>query len=198
VAATAAASSGTELCTGTADIVELAAARAQEAALRALAAARGYSLPAFGCAASHDGRLALCVRPNRWLLLQPRPLGREDAEAGPASNSAGDWQAACDGIGSAVDLSSGLTLLLLRGPHAVELLDRHCRLDLRREHFAVGRAAASLIAQVPIIMVTRARGLLLATPSSTSRHFREWLVAAGRPFGLGAPRSVATEELLGD
>lgn len=188
---TAAPGLGVELCTGTADIVELAAARAHEAALRALAADRGWTLPVFGCAASDSGRLALCVRPGRWLLLQPR---RTDG----TGDAIGEWQAACDGIGSAVDLSSALALLLLQGPPAVQLLDRHCRLDLRREHFGVSRAAASVIAQVPIIMVARAQGLLLATPSSTSRHFREWLVAAGRPFGLGSSRNVPSEELLGD
>lgn len=178
-----------ELCTGAADIVEVACHRGREPEVRTLAAARGWILPAFGQSTSNHRRLALCVRPGRWLLLQPR---------GDAGNAASGWAAACEGLGTAVDLSAGLALFMLRGPMAVEFLDRHCRLDLRREHFGGGSVAASLIAQVPIIIVARPQGLLLATPASTSRHFREWLVAAGCPFGLGAPRGVPTAELLGD
>ena len=187
--AAAATIEGLELCSGVADIVELASHRGREVGLRALAASRGQPLPPFGRAAAEHGRLALCVRPGRWLLMQPRRAGGEGARA---------WQGVCDGLGSAVDLSSGLALFLLRGPLAAELLDRHCRLDLRRERFGSGRAAATLMAQVPIMIVARPRGLLLATPSSTSRHFREWLGTAGRPFGFRGPRAVPTEELLGE
>ena len=184
-----AARSGVELCTGTADIVELAARPGRDADLRTVAASRGQLLPAFGRAIAGGNRLALSVRPHRWLLLQAADDGRDPA---------GEWAAACGAAGTAVDLSSALALLLLRGPMSAQLLGRYCRLDLGSERFGAGSAAASVMAQVPIMIVPRALGLLLATPASTARHFREWLVAAGGPFGMGPPRGVTTKELLGD
>jgi heterotetrameric sarcosine oxidase gamma subunit len=180
---------GLELCRSTADIVELACHRGRERDLAAVAAGRGLALPVFGRTASNDAGIAACVRPGRWLLLQPMRAGA------PAAN---DWQGAIGDLGSAVDLSAALALLLLRGSAARTFLSRHCRLDLRRAAFAAGRAAASTMAQVPIIIMARSRGLLLATPATTARHFGEWLEAAGRLHGLEAARPMPAAELLGD
>jgi heterotetrameric sarcosine oxidase gamma subunit len=180
---------GLELCTGAADIVEIAALRGREPALRALTTDRGFALPAFGRSMVQGGRLALCVRPDRWLLLQARR---------GADTSAVGWQAASVGCGTAVDLSAGLALLQLCGLAAPAVLARSCRLDLRPEVFTSGSVAATLVAQVATIIVSLPRGLLLLTPATTARHFREWLVATARPFGLANPRAVEAREWLGD
>lgn len=180
---------GLELCRSTADIVELACDRGRERDLAAIAAGRGLLLPAFGRAATSGAGIVACVRPGRWLLLQPKRAG---------APAASEWQEAIGDMGSAIDLSAAFALLLLRGPGAAAFLDRHCRLDLREEAFAAGRAAASTMAQVPIIIMARPRGLLLATPATTSRHFGEWLEAAGRSHALEPARLVPTAELLGD
>jgi len=183
------ASTGLELCRATAVIVELACERGRERDLEAVASGRGLALPAFGRTSAFTGGVAACLRPGRWLLLQSTHDG---------TSAAGDWQGATEGMGSAVDLSAALALLLLRGGAARTFLGRYCRVDLREAGFPVGCAAATTMAQVPLIIMARPRGLLLATPATTARHFREWLEAAGRPCGLEGARAVSTEELLGD
>ena len=168
-------------------IVELAAHRGRTAELTASAARHGRTLPSLGRAAISAGQLALSVRPERWLVLQPR------AARAPTWKQ---WEAMCGQAGTAVDLSSGLAVLQLCGPEARAVLARSCRLDLDPKHFPAGRAAATIVAQVSTLIVALPRGLLLLTPSTTARHFCEWLLAAGRPFGIGPPCEVGLSELL--
>ena len=160
-----------------ADVVELAALRERAHVLRALATRRGLSLPAFGRLTHAGETLLLCVRPERWLILTP--------PAAPGAAAAA-WQEACSGIAAAVELSSALVGLTLRGAQAREALARGCRLDLDAAVFPAGHAAATLIAQVPVLLAALPGELLLLTPATTARHFREWLAATARPFGLTA------------
>jgi len=171
-----------------ADIVEVSARCGRAADLAALAREMGSPLPAFGRAAIAGGRLALCVRPERWLLLEARA---------PAGTTAALWQAACAGYGVAVDLSSGLAALHLAGAAARAMLARTCRLDLDPCVFAQGVAAATIMAQVPATLASLPSGLLLLTPSTTARHLREWLAAAGKAFGLSSEPDLTLAELLG-
>jgi heterotetrameric sarcosine oxidase gamma subunit len=180
---------GVELQTARAAIVELGAHRGGTAGLAAIAAERGLVLPALGHAAIAGERLALAVRPGRWLVLEAA-----DGQPIPCAQ----WEAACAGNGTAVDLSAGLAVLRLCGPEARAVLARSCRLDLDPKHFPAGRAAATIIAQVATVIVAIPRGLLLLTPSTTARHFREWLLATGRPFGIGSPRDVNLAEVLAE
>jgi heterotetrameric sarcosine oxidase gamma subunit len=112
--------------------------------------------------------IALGHRPERWLILSP---------PGPAGAAATAWQAVLAGAGTAVDLSSGLSVFRLVGPHDAirSALARGCRLDLDGEVFPAGHVAATIIAQVSVILARLADGMLLLTPSTTARHFREWL-----------------------
>ena len=178
-----------ELRCSHATIVELAAHRGRTAGLTAIAAGHGCTLPSLGHAALSGEQLALGVRPGRWLVLQPR-AERATAWA--------QWQAMCGQAGTAVDLSSGLAVLQLCGPEARAVLARSCRLDLDPQHFPKGRAAATIVAQVATIIVALPRGLLLLTPSTTTRHFREWLLATAQPFGIGPIRDVSVTELLAE
>ena len=45
------------------------------------------------------------------------------------------------------------------------------------------------------ILAVLAEGMLLLTPATTARHFREWLSLSARPFGL-MPQPDATVALL--
>ena len=90
------------------------------------------------------------------------------------------WQAACASAGSAVDLSSALAMLHLSGPRARELLARSCRVDLHEHSLPAGRAIATVMAQVAVTIATIPSGLLLLTPATTARHFREWLIASAK------------------
>jgi heterotetrameric sarcosine oxidase gamma subunit len=157
------------------DIVEVAAfrGRAAEAAARALR--RGWRLPESGHRVTVSRKLAICVRPDRWLLLSPSQLPGE---------SAATWETEFGGVAAVVDLSSGLTALRLTGPAVRSALTRGCRLDLDPAVFADGHAAATIVAQVSVIVVALSSGMLLLTPSTTARHICEWLAQVAAPFGF--------------
>lgn len=170
-----------------ADVVELAALRSGEQALRGIAAERGIVLPPCGALAQGGTGLALSVRPARWLLLS------EPLAPGLAVKP---WASAASGCAAAADLSSGLRALRLAGPAAYEALARGCRLDLAQ--FAHGRAAATLIAQVSTILAALPSGMLILTPASTAQHLREWLAEAARPFGFALEAELTLTALSGD
>jgi heterotetrameric sarcosine oxidase gamma subunit len=180
---------GLQLETSASDIVEIAALRGRAREVERIALGRGVQLPALGRALVTSGHLALCVRPQRWLILTP---------PASAQTSAATWQAACAGLGTALDLSSGLSALELTGSAARDVLVRSCRIDLDPDAFPVGAACATIMVQVPVILVALASGVLLLTPASTARHLREWLVSTAKPFGLTASSGVSFSELSND
>ena len=160
------------------DIIELGSYVIQAAQARRRVA--GVDLPPFGQLAVSGERLVLSVRPGRWLILSER--------AAPGAAMA-VWQRACAGQAAVVELSAGLAALVLAGPRAREVLSRGCRLDLEGEALAVGRAAATIMAQVAVTLAVLPAGWLLLTPASTAQHLYEWLTSGARHFGL-APRPL--------
>ena len=169
-----------------ADIIELAALRNRSHVLRALGARRGLNLPELGYIITVRETAVLCTRPERWLVLTaPAPPGAALAL----------WWEACAGCAAAVELSSAITVLHLAGPAVREVLARGCRLDLHDDAFASGSVASIHMAQVPVTLAALPAGWLLLTPSTTARHFRDWLSATAGPFGL-APRTGATVATL--
>jgi heterotetrameric sarcosine oxidase gamma subunit len=182
-------SAGVRLASCAADVVEIAAFHGRARELESIAGGRGLDLPALGRLALASDQLALCVRPERWLLLGPPAL--------PGATAA-LWQAGCARVGAAVDLSSGLTALHLSGPQVRELLSRGCRLDLDPEVFPAGSAAATIMAQVAVILAVLPSGLVLLTPATTARHLREWLISTAKPFGLVLRADVTVGGLSGE
>ncbi len=180
---------GVRLAGCPADVVELVAYRTRRPELEPLAAAHGVTLPATGCCAALDDRLALSVRPGRWLLLTPPAL---------PGGAAARWSEALAGVAAALDLSGALAAFLLAGPAVGEVLGRGCRLDLRPEVFPTGSAAATIMVQVPVTLAALAAGVLLLTPASTARHLREWLLETAAPFGLGPAFEASIDQLCGD
>jgi len=180
---------GIALASCPADLIELAAFRERDGELEQLAAERSLTLPGPGGIVARPQSLVLSVRAARWLLLSP-------PEA--AGESAARWAEASRGRSAVVDLSSALAPFLLRGPAVRELLARACRLDLDASAFPVGRAAATIMVQVPAILARLTSGMLLLTPATTAQHLREWLVEASRPFGLALARDATVSELCGE
>ncbi len=172
-----------------AQVLEVCALRGASPALDGFARARGEPLPGPGEVRVRAPRLSLCVRPQRWLLLQP-------ADAPDAEAQARAWQDGTGSLAATVDLSSALSVLLLSGVPAREMLARGCRLDLHPQQFRPGMAAATLVAQVPVTLAALPGGLLLLSPSSTAQHLREWLEATARPFG--EPGTLDIEALFSD
>ena len=150
-------------------IVELCALRGRTSDLRGIAATHGITLPEMGRAIVSAERITLCVRPNRWLLAENRETGSRAAEI--------DWRNACDGNATTVDLSSALTPFLVNDDATHSRLAAGCRLDLDSQIFQEGHAAATLIAQVQVILARLPDAMLVLTPSTTARHFKEWLGA---------------------
>jgi heterotetrameric sarcosine oxidase gamma subunit len=97
-----------------------------------------------------------------------------------------------------VELSSALTSFLLGGPRACEVLSRGCRLHLAPEVFQIGHAAATIMAQVSVVLAAVPAGMLLLTPASTAQHVGEWLAASAAPFGLALRPKVSLNELCGE
>jgi heterotetrameric sarcosine oxidase gamma subunit len=183
------ATSGINLASCAADVVEIAAFHGRAPELENIAGARGLELPVLGRVGRAKDQLALCVRPARWLLLAPPAHSGETAAL---------WQAACARAGAAIDLSSGLAAWHLAGPQVREVLSRACRLDLDPQVFPPGSAAATVMVQVAVILAVLPSGLLLLTPTSTARHLREWLASTAKPFGLVSGADVTVAVLCGD
>src|SRR5207253_3380737 len=87
---------GVELAACAVEIVELAAFRARARELSGISRGLGLELAAPGRAAAGSGRLSVCVRPGRWLLLLP-----PDSPGAQAAL----WQRACAGVAAALDHS---------------------------------------------------------------------------------------------
>jgi sarcosine oxidase subunit gamma len=172
-----------------ADIVQIAHLRSGAQGLAGVATARGWPLPRCGGVTPAAHGLAVSVRPGRWLLLS--------APASPGEAAAG-WQAAVAGSGAAVDLSAALAALFLTGPAVREVLARGGRLDLAPEVFRPGLAAATIMAQVAVILAALPQGVLLLTPATTAGHFREWLSVSAVPFGLTPQPDATVAFLSGD
>jgi len=171
------------------DLIEVAALRGRAAELERRAAASGAPLAPLGRAHAAAAHLVLSVRPDRWLILAaPRPPG-ETAE---------HWERLCAGCGVTVELTCAWCAFELGGPSAREVLARGCRLDLDPLAFAAGHAAATIVAQVAVTLTALPASLLILTPSTTARHFREWLTTVAEPFGLALPAQVAATELIGE
>lgn len=179
---------GVELGRLTAEVIEIVAFRERAPELEELAAARGVKLAGLGRIDVGSARLTLAVRPGRWLLLGP--------PAAPGASFLA-WQQALAGRGAAVDVSAGLAVLVLGGSEVREMLARGCRLDLHAAAFPDGSAAATIMAQVPVVLAALTSRILLLTPATTARHMSEWLVSAARPFGLANRGETAINELCG-
>jgi heterotetrameric sarcosine oxidase gamma subunit len=172
-----------------ADIVEIAALRDRAADVEALAVQRGWRMPVLGRCLIAPGQISISVRPGRFLLLS--------VPAAPG-DSAATWERHCAAVGSVVDQSSGLALLWLEGAAWREALARGCRLDLDPGVFPAGRAAATVIAQVATSLVALSSGVLLLTPSTTARHFSEWLAHTAAPFGISERPAASLARLSED
>jgi len=180
------AAEGVRISRCAASVLEICAARGGDDALRAHALGQGLEWPGVGRAAAGAQQLVVCVRPARWLLLEPP--GSDAARAERLRS----WSAAA---GAVVDLSAGLAALCMQGARVPDVLARGCRLDLDPRVFAPGHAAATIIAQVPVTLASLPAGLLLLTPASTARHVVDWINTAARPFGLMPQSSISVAGL---
>lgn len=150
------------------DLVQVSAWRGGETALSERLRGGGWELPGFGRIWTRDGRLACSVRPQRWLLAAPA--------AGPTDTTLAETCGAFVAeAGAVIDLSAARGAWRITDPKARERLASGCRLDLDPTAFPPGRAAVTLIAQVPVMLACMDDGWLLMAPSSLAGHFEGWL-----------------------
>lgn len=104
--------------------------RASKAALPALGAALGLTLPErIGQRAAAGGIEAICLGPDEWTILSPA-----DAVAGLLAASAG-----VDHPHSLVDISAREVTLVIEGPRAADLLTLGCPRDIATIPVGEGR-----------------------------------------------------------
>jgi sarcosine oxidase subunit gamma len=116
----------------------------------------------------------LWLGPSEWLIVGPP--GHEAAlEASLRTALAGTGS-------SVVDVSANRTTLELRGPHAREILESGCSIDLDPRAFEQGRCAQTLVARAQVVLWQTAPApdptyRLLVRPSFAA-YLAAWLTDA--------------------
>ncbi|MBS9479234.1 sarcosine oxidase subunit gamma [Ancylobacter radicis] len=119
--------------------------RGRESAIGPAGEAFGVALPREACRfASNEGRSALWLGPDEWILLAP------GAQAGPIAAAI---EAATAGLPhSLVDVSSRSVGIELSGPKAAFVLNQGCPLDLGLGRFPVGMCTRTLFHKAEIVL----------------------------------------------
>lgn len=120
--------------------------RGRPGAVEAAAPAFGAALPQLACraATAREGRAALWLGPDEWLLLAP-------PGDGPALATA--LERAMDGHPhSLVDVSSRQVGIEVSGPDAPAALNAGCPLDLDPSAFPVGACTRTVLAKAEIVL----------------------------------------------
>ncbi len=125
-------------------------------------------------------RQVLWLGPDEWLLIAP-----DERTGGPDPAALADRLARALGAlpGQIVDLSANRTTLELSGPHAQEVLEKSCRLDLHPRVFVPGRAVATLLESVGVILWRVEEQTWRVLPrSSFAQHVARWLLDGMREY----------------
>ena len=121
------------------------AVRGDRSAADAIGAAFGVELPAQPLrSGAREGRAALWLGPDEWLLLAEDP----DAQ----TITAAVRMALGDRPHSWVDVSHRNAGFLLSGPHAADVLNAGCPLPLDRASFPVGKCTRTLFGKAEIVL----------------------------------------------
>ncbi|MFC5585199.1 sarcosine oxidase subunit gamma [Nitratireductor kimnyeongensis] len=115
--------------------------RAPEAAVKPLSNALGLALPKLPkTSSSKDGRAALWLGPDEWLVID---VNRVNLSGICASVTA---------FHSAVDVSHRNTAVLVSGPRCEPVLNAGCPQDLSLDAFPVGACSRTVFGKVEIIL----------------------------------------------
>lgn len=127
-----------------------------------------------------DGRRVLWLGPDEFLVIAP-----DEADGGPdpAALTAQLAAGLGDLPGQVVDLSANRTTLELSGPHAQDVLDKSCRLDLDLVSFPVGTAVSTLLESAAVILWRTDEHTWQVMPrSSFATHVARWLLDGMREY----------------
>ncbi|MFH9980807.1 sarcosine oxidase subunit gamma [Streptomyces sp. NPDC017179] len=143
---------------------------ASEAAGR-IGSVLGAPLPAScGRTAQSGPHTAVWLGPDEWLVLSQGD--GPELVAGLLDALAGD-------PGAVVDVSANRTTLELSGPSARQVLEKGCVLDLHPRSFGPGRAVATQVGPVPVVLwQTGDTTYRLFPRSSFADYLARWLIDA--------------------
>ncbi|PYV90442.1 MAG: sarcosine oxidase subunit alpha [Acidobacteria bacterium] len=139
----------------------------------------GFALPLKPNTVAESRELtALWLGPDEWLLLTP-----PDREAGIAQalrNSLGNLFFAI------IDISSGQTVINIRGNQARDVLAKGCSLDLHPRHFYPGCCAQTHIAKATVLIRQQdhSPSFDLVVRRSFAEYLALWLKDAAQEYGL--------------
>ena len=128
--------------------------------------------------ANGDGKQALWLGPDEWLIVTPPD--EQDAVADPLVE-------ALSGVFSSVtDITGGQTLITLSGERAREVLAKGCSLDLHPRAFGEGRCAQTLVAGVGVTLLWASPepSFDLIVRRSFAEHLALWLHDAASEYGI--------------
>ncbi len=157
-------------------------ARPGSASARALESALGGPLPSgVGVVTALPAdRHVLWLGPDEFLAIAPDESG---GGPDPMRLTADLAHALGDLPGQVVDLSANRTTLQLSGPHARDVLQKSCRLDLHPRVFLPGRAVSTLLEGVGIILWRVDEQTWRVMPrSSFAIHVARWLLDGMREY----------------
>jgi sarcosine oxidase subunit alpha len=103
-------------------------------------------------------RSVLWLGPSEWLIVDGDPI---DLPGG-------------------VDVSANRTTVEVSGPHARDILEKGCTLDLHPRAFEAGQCAQTMLARTQVILWQRTDAYHLLVRNSFARYLADWLVDATR------------------
>jgi sarcosine oxidase, subunit gamma len=120
-----------------------------------------FPRPAPGEVAEWGERSVLWLGPTEWLVVGPGP----DLPGG-------------------VDVSANRTTIELSGPHARDVLEKGCTLDLHPRAFSTGRCAQTTVARAQVILwqTSDAPVYRLMVRGSFAQYLADWLVDAMQEY----------------
>jgi sarcosine oxidase subunit gamma len=155
--------------------------------LSAMSRAIGVGLPATPNRwDGDDGRGAIWLGPDEWLIVAPDGEAASLEEAIRAARPGDPWL-------SVVDLSQSYTALLLAGPRMRELLAKGCPLDLHPRAFGAGNCAQSTLAKARVFLRAVDGGAAIEAwfRNSFTEYAVRWLIDASAEFREPGSRNSA-------
>ncbi|GAB3270028.1 sarcosine oxidase subunit gamma family protein [Sinomonas notoginsengisoli] len=161
----------------------------------AIESALGVPLPTeHGSTTTGGGYTVLWIGPDEFLAVGD--VARNDGiDDDSASHDRGQAEAARVGAalgegggrtpGAVVDLSANRTTFELSGPSALAVLEKGISFDLHPRNFAAGRAIATVLDHVPVLLWKTGEECYRILPrASFADHVGRWLVDAMREFAV--------------
>lgn len=141
----------------------------------ALEGVLGTTLPrSAGEVTGHDQHSVLWQGPDEWLVVSQMAADRLVATL---------QRSVAGAHAAVVDVSANRTVLELRGTAARAVLEKGCPLDLHPRAFAPGRAVATTVARIPLVLWQVGPDSYRLLPrSSFAEYVARWLLDASQEF----------------